>query len=263
MKVIGLLNQKGGCGKTTSSCSLAYGLAKRGKKVLMVDMDAQCNLTSWQGLNPEEIEVSLYDVMTDKKSVRDAIAEIIPGKLDILPSTPDVAALDLELSSRVRREFVLTKKFKEIENDYDYVVLDTPPALALVTINAMVACDYIIIPTDTAVFSMKGMQRLAGTIETVRECNEDLKILGVLIVRNRANTKISKVLSETIMNLVKQFGTEVFESRIRDQVGVNESQLYGENLLDFFAGDRKEGKEDAGTDYEKFVDEVLERIGDK
>lgn len=263
MKIIGILNQKGGVAKTTTASALAYGLVERGKKVLMVDMDAQSNLTSLTGVNPESTMISIYEILSGKASAKEALVSVKEGMLDILPSTPDVAMLDIELSSKIRREYLLAKKLEEIKADYDYIVIDTPPALGLLTINAMVACDYVIIPTDTAAFSMKGMMRLAETLEGVSECNENLKILGVLIVKNKANTKLSKILGETIAKMVDQFHTTLFNSRIREQVAVSESQLYQENVLDYIAETRKPDKEDAGTDYEKFVDEVLERIGDK
>lgn len=260
MKVIGLLNQKGGVAKTTTASVLAYGLTQRGYKVLAIDMDSQGNLTTLFKVNPNNVKESLYEVMTKKTSIKDAIIQDAMNGVDLLPSSPDVAALDMQLINEFRRENILAKHLKDIANLYDYAVIDTPPALALMTINAVVACDYVIIPTDTSAFSVRGMQRLADTLSSLRECNEKLKILGVLIVRNRANTNMSKYLSDTICSMVADFNTTVFNAKIRDQVAVAESQLCQENLLTYLAEGRKTDKQDAGTDYEAFVDEVIARI---
>lgn len=263
MKVIGLLNQKGGVAKTTTASVLAYGLAKRGFRVLAIDMDSQGNLTTLFKVNPDEVDNSLYEVMTKKVSLKNAIIQNAMDGVDLLPSSPDVAALDMQLINEFRRENILAKHLKDVADMYDYAVIDTPPALALMTINAVVACDYVIIPTDTSAFSVRGMQRLAETLASLRECNEKLKILGVLIVRNRANTNMSKYLSDTISSMVAGFNTTVFQTRIRDQVAVAESQLCQENLLTYLAEGRKPDKQDAGTDYENFVDEVIALISDE
>lgn len=262
LKVIGLLNQKGGVAKTTTASVLAYGLAKRGYRVLAIDMDSQGNLTTLFKVNPDIVDSSLYEVMTKKVSLPDAIITNAMDGVDLLPSSPDVAALDMQLINEFRRENILAKHLKDVSDLYDYAIIDTPPALALMTINAVVACDYVIIPTDTSAFSVRGMQRLAETLKSLHECNEKLKILGVLIVRNRANTNMSKYLSDTISAMVADFDTTVFKTRIRDQVAVAESQLCQENLLSYLAEGRKSDKQDAGTDYESFVDEVIARISD-
>lgn len=260
MKVIGLLNQKGGVAKTTTASVLAYGLAKRGYKVLAIDMDSQGNLSTLFKVNPDVVDNSLYEVMTKETSLKNTIIKNAMDGVDLLPSSPDVAALDMQLINEFRRENILAKHLKEVADVYDYAIIDTPPALALMTINAVVACDYVIIPTDTSAFSIRGMQRLAETLKSLRECNEKLKILGVLIVKNRANTNMSKYLGDTIKTMVEDFDTTIFDTRIRDQVAVAESQLCQENLLTYLADNRKSDKQDVGTDYESFIDEVISRI---
>ena len=263
MKVIGLLNQKGGVAKTTTASVLAYGLAERGYKVLAIDMDSQGNLTTLFKINPDDVEVSLYEVMTKKADIKEAIIKNAMPGVAVRPSSPDVAALDMQLINEFRREEILAKVLKKVEDEYDFAVIDTPPALALMTINSIIACDHIIIPTDTSAFSMRGTQRLADTLQSLQESTGNMNILGVLIVKNRANTNMSKYLSDTIATMVESFNTTVFDTRIRDQVGVAESQLYQENLLAYFAENRRADKQDAGTDYEAFVDEVLVRLGGK
>lgn len=261
MSIIGILNQKGGVAKTTTASALGFGLAERGKKVLVVDLDAQCNLTTLLGLDPDTIENSVYEVMLKKTTVDKAICSTSYENLDILPCVPDATGLDLEIGGMFQREFIFTRAIEQVKNNYDYIVIDTPPALNTMTTNALIACDYVIIPTDTAVFSMRGIEKLNETINVIRQVNTKLKTLGILITRNKSVTRMNKELSNVIETMAEKFHTSLFNVKIRDQVAVSESQLYQENLLGFMREIKKDkNKENAGTDYEKFVDEVLERI---
>lgn len=268
MRVISVLNQKGGVAKTTTAAALAFALAEKGYRTLVVDTDAQGNLSEsfcfttderLLGEGMVEIQESIYNVLLGKAGIKDAIYQTKYENLHICPSDPYMADIELQLSNKIAREAILQKALRKVKDDYDFVVIDTPPALGSATINVMVASDYIIIPAEAERYSVRGIEKLADTLNTVKESYNDIKILGILLVRYE-NIKNDKTIAEYSNIMAEAFGTIVFDTKIRQQKFVKESRMDLMNIIEFARINRRAGKEDAGSDYEKFADEVLEEI---
>jgi chromosome partitioning protein len=247
MKSIAILNHKGGTGKTTSSINIGAGLAKKGKRVLLVDIDPQANLT--EGLGVRDPKISIYDSIRDSKKL--PIINIREN-LDLVPSSMDLLGAELEIVSKIGREKIITKLLKPVKNQYDYIILDCPPALGLLTINAIVASDTILLPLEAEYFAYKGIDRLIGVIEQVQEhFNEDLTIGGVFVTKCNSQ----RTLTQTIINsITEHFGSKVFDARIRVNVSLSEAQLQGQSVFEY-APDSNGAK-----DYEKLVDEILAKL---
>lgn len=256
MRVISIALQKGGTAKTTTAINLAADLGSRGKKVLLIDMDSQANASFASGVNTRTLNNSLYNVLTTEDQYRCRIREsIIKLKYyDIVPADRDVADLVNEMKSAVALKSVL----ETISNSYDYVILDTPPNLSVVTLNAFVASDCIIIPTEPKPFNFTGMRDLEDTINDVRKnWNHSIKVLGILLVKYSDRTNLNKQMKNLIDREATILHTTCFESSIREGIAVSESQLAQEPLIDY-APSSKPTK-----DYKTFTTEVLSRLGDK
>lgn len=255
MKIISISLQKGGTAKTTTALNLASDLGKRGKKVLLIDMDSQANASFASGLNTKDLDNSLFNVLTDnskhKCRIREAILKL--KYYDIVPADRDVAYLVDELIS----PYVLKSVLKTISNAYDYVVLDTPPNLSIVTLNAMVASDYIIIPIEPKPFNFTGMRDLEDTIKDVQKnWNKSLKVLGILLVKYSNRTNLNKQMKELIESEAVKLDTTCFECSIREGIAVSESQLKQMPLIDHSPSAKPT------IDYKAFTTEVLKRLGD-
>lgn len=247
MKTISILNHKGGTGKTTSAINLGAGLAKRGKKVLLVDVDPQSNLT--EGLGVRNTEISIYDSIRDSRKLP-IIA--ISENLDLIPSSIDLLGAELEIVSKIGREKIITKLLKPLKNNYDYIILDCPPALGLLTINAIVASDTILLPLEAEYFAYKGIDRLIGVIDQVKEhFNEDLTIGGVFITK--CNNQ--RMLTQTIVNsITEHFNEKVFDTKIRINVSLSEAQLQGQSIFDYAP------ESNGAKDYDMLVDELIKKL---
>lgn len=247
MKTISILNHKGGTGKTTSAINLGAGLARRGKKVLLVDVDPQANLT--EGLGVRNTEISIYDSIRDSRKL--PIIRISEN-LDLVPSSMDLLGAELEIVSKMGREKIITKLLKPLKNNYDYIILDCPPALGLLTINAIVASDTVLLPLEAEYFAYKGIDRLIGVIDQVKEhFNEDLTIGGVFITK--CNNQ--RMLTQTIVNsITEHFHERVFDTKIRINVSLSEAQLQGQSIFDY-APDSNGAK-----DYEMLVEELIQKL---
>lgn len=231
--IISLANQKGGVGKTTTAFNLSSALAKIGKKVLMIDNDPQCNLTRYALDIEHEISVSTDDLyVTRRKPLEPDEVLKLPAnkKLDLLPSEPGLAGAEYYLVQRNDREFVLKKALSEIVGLYDFVVVDNPPALNLLTINGLVASDKVLVPVQLEFFSLEGIVLLQKTIKTLKEKNPQLELLG--IVPNMFNDR-RKLNWEVLAALENQFQTSVFKTKIHDSVKIAESSGHGESILDY------------------------------
>lgn len=181
MKIISLINNKGGVSKTSSCINLSYALAQQGNKVLMIDNDPQSSLTIYMGIEPLQLKNTMYDVITNKCDSKDAILKTDNGNIDIIPSSIDLSAGEIEIISVFGRERILKEKLEPIQNLYDYILIDNSPSLGTLTINAMVASDYIIAPSEPSFLALKGMEILDSTIAKVRKANPDLIFMGVLV----------------------------------------------------------------------------------
>ena len=226
VRVIALANQKGGVAKTTTTLNLAVALKEKGMNVLCVDLDPQGNLTMSQGLNPDEIDRSMYDVLVHKLPIEQVIHE---REVDLAVSSIDLAGAELALSSMIGRERALEKALVPVRERYDYILFDTPPSLGLLTINAFTASDGVIVPVQTEYLALRGLVQLENTLAMVREnLNPNVQIMGILPTMYDKRLINSK---EAVDILVENFGELVYETRIRKLVRYAEAPVKGQSVL--------------------------------
>lgn len=246
-----LTNQKGGVGKTTTSASLAAGLAQKRKKVLAVDMDPQGNLGFSLGAESED-GPTIYEALRGKVSVYDAIQRI--REIDIIRSNILLSSAEATFRGE-RREMLLKNLLEPIEKMYDYIVIDTPPAFNILTLNGYGAADYLIIPMSTEILSLVGLVQLKDTYETIKQSvNPDLKIMGIVLTKYEVRRNLSSDVKEMAETVAKQLGTKVFDAVIRDGVAAAEAPAHGENIFSYAP------RSNPAKDYAAFVDEVLQIV---
>ena len=227
-RVIVFANQKGGVAKTTTTLNLAVAFKEQGFRVLVIDLDPQGNLTMSQGMNPDSIERSMFDVLVHRLP----ISEIIhPAEVDVAVSSIDLAGAELALSSMIGRERALEKSLLEVRDKYDFIMIDTPPSLGLLTINAFVAATGVIVPVQCEYLSLRGLVQLENTLAMVREnLNPDVKIEGILPTMFDRRTLHSR---EAVEILEENFGDLVFKTRIRKTVRYAEAPVKGSSVLKY------------------------------
>jgi len=253
---ISIALQKGGSAKTTTAVNLASILQSKGNRVLLVDADAQANATFYSGISSKTLDNSFYNVLTTDKrykcSAGDAVIET--EYYSIIPADKDVSDLLQEL----KLPTALKSALAPIEARYDYIIIDTPPALNMITINAFTTSDYIILPTEPRPFNFTGMVDIEATIAEVRQrWNPSLQVAGILLVKHHTRTRINKALQKLIEDYADRLHTQCFRSTIREGVAVPESQLAQKPLINYAPSAK------LTADYIQFVDELTERIGDK
>ena len=227
-KVIAFANQKGGVAKTTTTLNLAVAFAESGHRVLAVDMDPQGNLTMSQGINPDSLEVSMYDVLVHKTSIREVIRR---REVDVACASIDLAGAEIAMSTMIGRERSLEKAFAPILDNYDFICIDTPPSLGLLTINALTAADKVIVPVQCEYLSMRGLIQLQNTLSMIREnLNPGVDIEGILPTLMDSRTLHAK---EAIEILEENFGDRVFASRIRKTIRFAEAPVKGMSVLKY------------------------------
>jgi chromosome partitioning protein len=227
-RVIAFANQKGGVAKTTTTLNLAVAFAERGLRVLAVDLDPQGNLTMSQGFDPDGIEQSMFDVLVQRLPIEQVIR---PAEIDLAVSSIDLAGAELALSSMIGRERALEKALLPVRERYDYILIDTPPSLGLLTINALVAADGVIVPVQCEYLSLRGLVQLEGTLGMVREnLNPHVQILGILPTMFDPRTIHSR---EAVEILEENFRELVFASRIRKTVRYAEAPVKGSSVLKY------------------------------
>ena len=230
-RILCFANQKGGVGKTTSAVNVAACLARAGKKVLLVDADPQGNATSGIGVSKRELESTVYDVLIGRKTVAETVVETSAKNLFLLPSGIDLVGAELELADEPRREYRLKDALEQVREEYDYIIIDCPPALGLVTINTLVASDGVIIPLLCEYYSLEGLTQLNATIGQIRKrYNAHLELLGVLVnmYDGRLNLTVS-VLEE----IKKFFPGKVFRTPIPRSVRMSEAPSHGLSIVDY------------------------------
>ena len=246
--IITITNQKGGVGKTTTSSALMDGLRSKGARVLGVDLDPQGSLGFCLGLDIENC-ATVYDVLKGTKNIREVIVESDCG--DILPSNILLSAAELEFN-RPGREFLLKNCLAEVEEDYDYIIIDTPPALNVLTVNAYVAADGLIIPMAPEILSLLGISQIRETIDTVRRCyNPRLRVLGIVLNKFNLRLILNREVLDMAEQIAKQLDTTVFQSRIHAGVAVAEAPAHGESVLSYAPGSK------AARDFRLLVNEVV------
>jgi chromosome partitioning protein len=227
-KVIAFANQKGGVAKTTTTLNLAAAFAEEGHRVLCIDMDPQGNLTMSQGIDPDTLEVSMFDVLVHDMSIREVIRR---REVDVACSSIDLAGAEIAMSMKIGRERSLDKALREIREDYDFICIDTPPSLGLLTINALTAADKVIVPVQCEYLSMRGLIQLQNTLSMIREnLNPDVDIAGILPTMVDSRTLHAK---EAIEILEENFGDRVFGARIRKTIRFAEAPVKGMSVLKY------------------------------
>lgn len=250
--VIAIANQKGGVGKTTTAINLSAALARAGKKVLLVDLDPQAN-SSLTFLPQDAIELSIYDFLTDGQiSFEKVVKPTSIPTLNILPSRINLAKFESKLIGEFDAPFRLKDKMDGLTKSYDYIVIDTPPALGLITVNALVASDYVIVPIQPSYFALEGTDDLLDTVEKVKaRPNPNLKVLGVLITLLDKRTTLARDIHEKIKQV---FGEKVFDTVISKSVRLEESPAYKESIFTFAPNST------GAAEYARLCEEVMHRV---
>ena len=227
-KVIAFANQKGGVAKTTTALNLAVAFKESGHRVLAVDMDPQGNLTMSQGVDPDKVETSMFDVLVHRIPLRDAIVE---REIDVAVASIDLAGAEIAMSTQIGRERALQKAVDAERENYDFVCIDTPPSLGLLTVNALTAADKVIVPVQCEYLSMRGLVQLQNTLQMIREnLNPDVEIEGILPTMLDSRTVHAK---EAVEILEENFGELVFQSRIKKAIKFAEAPVRGTSVLKY------------------------------
>jgi len=246
-KVIAIANHKGGVGKTTTTVAVGQALARKGKTVLLVDLDAQANLTSFF-IDEEQVESSIYDALVGKV---ERLPIINAGeRLFVCPSTLELAMAETDLASRIARERILSNLIEPERDSYDYILLDCPPSLGIITTNALAAATDLYIPLTAEALPLVGLKMLEEIVAEVRRSiNGSLAVSGVIITRYN-NRKLNKAVLDAIR---AKYGDRVFDTKIRENIAIAETPLYGGNIFDYAASSN------GAKDYDALANEILNR----
>lgn len=227
-RIIAIANQKGGVGKTTTTVNLSASLVATKRKVLVIDLDPQGNATMGSGVNKHELESSVYDVLVDDMSARDAIVKTDPAGYDILPANGDLTAAEVQLMDMDGKESRLRQALAPLVDDYDYIVIDCPPSLNMLTVNAFVAAHGIIIPMQCEYYALEGLTALMNTIERIQQINPELRIDGLLRTMYDPRTSLTTDVSAQLIN---HFGDQVYGTVIPRNIRLAEAPSYGMPVL--------------------------------
>lgn len=228
-KIISVVNQKGGVGKTTTTVSLSACLAHQGKSVLLIDIDPQGNATSGLGIAAEDLENTVYQVLIGQSSLENTIVNTEFGPLDVAPSDIQLAGAEVELVSVDQREYVLKNALDSVKNKYDYILIDCPPSLNLMTINALVASNSVLIPVQCEYYALEGLSRLMQTVKSIKkQLNAGLEIEGILLTMYDSRTNLSLMVAEEVK---KFFPKKVYRTVIPRNVRLSEAPSYGQPII--------------------------------
>lgn len=228
-KIVAIVNQKGGVGKTTTAVNLAASLAAIDNRVLIIDFDPQGNASSGVNIHKDEVENSIYQVLAGEIELKDAVVQCELPTLGIVPGSRDLAAAEVELVNMEEREFVLKNVMDENHQDYDYIFIDCPPSLSLLTINALVAADGVIIPIQAEYYALEGVRDLMNTIKLVKESlNRDLEITGVLMTMFDERTNLSNMVLNDVRSF---FGEELYDTIVPRNVRLSEAPSFGKPAM--------------------------------
>lgn len=247
MKCIAVINQKGGVGKSTTAATVAAGLSLKGYKTLSIDLDAQANLTYTAGA--KTTGATALGVLTGEAKAENAIQNTDSG--DIIAANKALAGADAFIAD-TGKEYRLKEALEPIRGEYDYIIIDTPPALGILTINALTACDSVIIPAQADIYSLQGIEQLAETMKPVKKyCNPALKIEGILLTRYSPRSVLSREVAELAEQLAARLGTKVFKATIREAIAVKEAQISQQTLYQYAP------KAKVTEDYTALIEELI------
>jgi len=254
-KIISIVNQKGGVGKTTTAVNLAAALSEAGKFVLLIDLDPQGNATSGLGIKPDELQHGLYSVLMGLARGHDVVLNTAHAGLRVMPATADLAGANVELVNMEGRESKLSEIVSELRHAYDYIVIDCPPSLGILTLNGLVAAEHILIPVQAEYYALEGLGQLLKTIELVKgQIKPNLEILGAVITMFDGRNRLS---GEILQELYKFFPDKIFRSVIPRTVRLAEAPSFGKSVLHY----EPNGK--AAKAYERLAKELLSFFGEK
>jgi chromosome partitioning protein len=241
MRTIALMNQKGGVGKTTTTVNLGAALAEAGKKVCLIDLDPQAHLTINYGVDPDPDQISLYDVLIEDSGFLEAVMKV-KENVALVPSSIDLAAAEVELVTKLGRELILRKKIEAAKHDFDYLLLDCPPSLGLLTINALAASDEVIIPMQPHFLALQGVAKLLETVQLVnKRMNPKLKVSGIVLTMFDSQTKLTmEVMNELDTFIEAAKGKQlpwaearIFDTKIRRNIKLAESPSFGQTIIEY------------------------------
>lgn len=252
-RIIAIANQKGGVGKTTTSINLSACIAAKGKKVLVIDIDPQGNTTSGYGIEKNDLENTIYELILGDCSVEDCILKNVIPNVSILPSNVNLAAAEIELIGVERKEYILRNEIDWVKDRYDYIIIDCPPSLSLLTVNAMTTADSVLVPIQCEYYALEGLSQLIHTVNLVKErLNPDLEMEGVVFTMYDSRTNLSAQVVENVKSHLKQ---KVYDTLIPRNIRLAEAPSYGQpiNIYD--------PKSTGAESYLALADEVIGRRG--
>lgn len=250
-KVIAIANQKGGVGKTTSSINLSAALAEKGKKVLVIDMDPQGNTTSGFGIEKNEVDNTVYELMLGECSVKESIIKDVYKNLSLIPSNVNLAAAEIELINEKKKEYILRNEVEWIKDDYDYIIIDCPPSLSMLTINSMTTADSVLVPIQCEYYALEGLSQLIHTVNLVKErLSPDLSMEGVVFTMYDSRTNLSEQVVENVKSNLNHY---IFKTMIPRNIRLAEAPSFGQPITVY------DSKSAGAEAYLNLAQEIIEK----
>lgn len=250
-RIIAITNQKGGVGKTTTAINLAATLAEAGKKVLLIDFDPQGNASSGYSININELEHSIYGAMLGEYSIEDCVMEDLIENLDIIPSDMNLAAAEVTFIDEENKNYILRKLIREFKNKYDYIIIDCPPSLGMLTVNALTAADTVIIPIQCEYYALEGLNQVLNSIEIVKSgLNPDIKLEGIVFTMFDARNRLSQDVVDTVK---ENFPWNIYKTKIPRNVRLAEAPSHGLPVISYASNSK------GAESYRRLAEEIISK----